>query len=175
MRRSVFSPNRDSFPPSSNYNIQSSPKETRSMFRTARSLITIAGFALVLAGICFATAIIGCVQAQEKITLPSQPIHVYLHPTKLTAQDKLQDLDTVIDIEGETSLIWVDLMPNARFSHPTEYILISAEGTRVMRGITGVARNNGFSTVCFGPLKTCLHSLPRFAWPNGTQSLTRFS
>lgn len=104
------------------------------MFHCNRSSITRPGLAIVLAGICLTSTVFGCLQAQEKTAVPPQTIHVYVHPKKLTAQDKLQDHDTVIEIKGETTLIWVDLRPDARFTHPAEYILISAEGTRVVRG-----------------------------------------
>ena len=37
-------------------------------------------------------------------------------------------------IIGSTLLIWVDLEPDAKFAHPTTYVLIAATGTRVRRG-----------------------------------------
>src|SRR5262249_19854234 len=62
--------------------------------------------------------------------------HVFVHPHKLTATDRLTDGKTgkAIEIKSETTFIWVDLAPDARFAHGTEYVLISAEGTRVVKG-----------------------------------------
>ena len=61
-------------------------------------------------------------------------VHVY--PETLSDKDVLKDgaHGDRIDLAGATTLIWVDLMPDARFAHPTEYVLISAEGTRVVKG-----------------------------------------
>lgn len=61
-------------------------------------------------------------------------VHVY--PETLSGKDVLKDgaRGDRIDLTGPTTLIWVDLMPDARFAHPTEYVLINAEGTRVVKG-----------------------------------------
>jgi hypothetical protein len=64
---------------------------------------------------------------------------VYVYPHKLTATDKLSfgpdnDQKKLIPIKGETTLVYVDLAPDARFAHPTQCILISAEGARVIPG-----------------------------------------
>jgi hypothetical protein len=64
---------------------------------------------------------------------PSKP-QVFVYPEKLTSQDRLFDGPTEIEITGETTLVWVDLMPEARFGHPTEYLLVSARGTRIVKG-----------------------------------------
>src|SRR5262249_60116367 len=58
---------------------------------------------------------------------------VYVHPQKLTAKDKLsfgpsEEQKKTIPIKGEATLVYVDLMPNARFAHPTQCILISTDG-----------------------------------------------
>lgn len=62
--------------------------------------------------------------------------NVFVHPEKLTEKDKLVDGpgDRVIEIKSETTLVWVDLMPDFRYAHPTEYVLISTEGARVVKG-----------------------------------------
>jgi hypothetical protein len=61
---------------------------------------------------------------------------VYVYPQKLTASDKLSfgDGEKLIPIKGETTLIYVDLAPDARFAHPTQCVLISAGGARVIPG-----------------------------------------
>ena len=65
-----------------------------------------------------------------------QKANVFVHPEKLTVKDKLTDGQSgkAIEIKSETTLIWVDLNPDARFAHATEYVLISVEGTRVIKG-----------------------------------------
>ena len=75
-------------------------------------------------------------EAEEADTARAKKAHVFVHSKMLTEGDKLSDgaNKTPIEIEGETTLIWVDLMPEARFAHPTEYILISGEGTRIVKG-----------------------------------------
>ena len=61
--------------------------------------------------------------------------NVFIQMEKLTDKDKLSDgPGRAIDLQSETTLIWVDLMPSARFAHPTEYVLISTKGTRVIKG-----------------------------------------
>jgi hypothetical protein len=74
--------------------------------------------------------------AQDKAKGLAPKANVFVHPEKLTVKDKLTDggKGTPIEIKSETTLIWVDLAPDARFAHPTEYVLISAEGTRVVKG-----------------------------------------
>jgi hypothetical protein len=57
----------------------------------------------------------------------------------LTPGDKLSfgpdaERKKLIPIKGETTLIYVDLAPDARFAHPTHCVLVSAEGTRVIQG-----------------------------------------
>ena len=61
---------------------------------------------------------------------------VYVYPKPLTAKDTLTDGPNrkPIPITAETTLVWVDRMPGARYEHPTEYVLISAEGTKVVEG-----------------------------------------
>lgn len=91
-------------------------------------------FRLCLAAVAvvfgFATA------ADEKKEAPPKAANVFTYAEKLTSKDKLTDGEkgTAIEIKEDTVLIWVDLMPDARFSHPTEYVLISASGTKVVKG-----------------------------------------
>ena len=35
---------------------------------------------------------------------------------------------------GEATLVWVDLAPDARYAHDTEYLLITPRGTSVSKG-----------------------------------------
>lgn len=76
--------------------------------------------------------------AGEDESVPKAPRKaiVHIHPQTLSDKDVLKDGEhgDRIDLAGATTLIWVDLMPDARFAHPTEYVLISAEGTRVVKG-----------------------------------------
>ncbi len=64
---------------------------------------------------------------------PSQNAEVFVYPHKL-CREPTSGADEPIEIKSETILIWVDLMPGVRFSHPTEFILVSAEGTRIVQG-----------------------------------------
>ena len=62
-----------------------------------------------------------------------------MYPHKLTANDKLSfgpdaDQKKLIPIKGETTLIYVDLAPEARFAHATQCILVSSDGARVIPG-----------------------------------------
>jgi uncharacterized Zn-binding protein involved in type VI secretion len=75
--------------------------------------------------------------AQEKAGgPPSGAPQVFVYPEKLTAKDDLSfgGKGENIEINGETTLVWVDLAPGARYGHPTECVLISAAGTRVVKG-----------------------------------------
>lgn len=90
---------------------------------------------VALMGLCVAAFAPGNTPPQAAKAFPKEAM-VYVHPVKLTSKDKLTDggKGNAITITTETTLIWVDLSPNARFSHPTEYILISATGSRVVKG-----------------------------------------
>lgn len=63
--------------------------------------------------------------------------NVYLFPHELTSDDNLQDGSSgePFKLADNTLLIWVDLHPEAKFAHPTVYILISSDGTRVKHGM----------------------------------------
>jgi hypothetical protein len=76
-------------------------------------------------------------QGREGKDAPKRGADVFIYPEKLTSKAKLTDgkEGKAIEIKSETTLIWVDLAPDAWFSHGTEYVLISAEGTRVIKGV----------------------------------------
>jgi hypothetical protein len=61
-------------------------------------------------------------------------VHVY--GEKLIAGDKLTDGPDgrPIRIMGEATLVWVDLAPDARYAHDTEYLLITPRGTSISKG-----------------------------------------
>lgn len=62
-------------------------------------------------------------------------IDIYIRPQKLTPKDILTDGgNKQVEITENTLLVWADLIPSAKFAHPTLYVLISAEGTRVEKG-----------------------------------------
>jgi len=60
-----------------------------------------------------------CVEAQEEII-------TYIYPIELKKGDMVSDgkYGSSIKIESDTLFIWIDLMPDARFAHPTKYIFI---------------------------------------------------
>jgi hypothetical protein len=70
---------------------------------------------------------------------PTSKAKVYAYPKKLTAKDKLSfgpgtEQKKTIPIKGQTTLVYVDLMPDAWFAHPTQCILISTDGAQVIKG-----------------------------------------
>src|SRR5262249_16062489 len=74
-------------------------------------------------------------KAEGKKDGPPVAVEVFVYPEKLTAKDKLSDgTGAALEIKGETTLVWVDLSAGARFGHPTKYVLISADGVRVVEG-----------------------------------------
>ncbi len=56
-------------------------------------------------------------------------IDIHVYPHELTSQDRLVDgpREQLFKIDDNCLLVWVDLLPDAFFSHPTTYILISRE------------------------------------------------
>lgn len=106
---------------------------TDERIRTVRRLLVAATAAICLAAFGSPHA-----TAADGKDAPAKKANVFVYPEKLTAKDKLVDgpagAATEIPIKGETTLIWIDLNPDARFAHATEYVLISAEGTRVVKG-----------------------------------------
>lgn len=65
---------------------------------------------------------------------PKAVVHMY--PQKLSGADTLTDGPNGkrVEVTGETTLLWVDLAPNARYAHDTEYILVNARGSHVVKG-----------------------------------------
>lgn len=66
-------------------------------------------------------------------------VKVYTYPFQLSKQDILIDGPPTIGnppfkLDENSMLTWVDLVPEARFTHPTAYILISGYNTRVEKG-----------------------------------------
>ncbi len=68
--------------------------------------------------------------------LPREAIDVYIFPHPLTSRDRLRDgpQEQLFRISDHSLLMWIDLLPGAFFAHPTAYILISKENTRVEHG-----------------------------------------
>lgn len=63
-------------------------------------------------------------------------ITVHVYPHELMSRDRLTDgpLEKLYTLYDNCLLIWVDLMPDAFFAHPTAYILISKQDIRVEHG-----------------------------------------
>jgi hypothetical protein len=63
-------------------------------------------------------------------------IIIHIYPHQLTSQDKLADgpAEQLFKIDDNCLLVWVDLLPEAYFAHPTAYILISREHIRAEYG-----------------------------------------
>lgn len=93
-------------------------------------------FAATVVGLIAFGAVDVLVSAQEKKITTQPGAEVFVYPEKLTAKDKLSfgEKGERIEIKGDTTLVWVDLAPGARYGHPTECVLISAEGTKVVKG-----------------------------------------
>lgn len=74
--------------------------------------------------------------AKPPLEQPRPVARVFQYHATLKSDDKLQDGEngSAITLDGETTLIWIDRMPEARYAHPTEYVLISGKGTRVVKG-----------------------------------------
>ena len=63
-------------------------------------------------------------------------IRIHIYPHELTRADRLVDgpVGRPILIYSPSLLIWVDMLPQALFAHPTAYILISKPKSRVEKG-----------------------------------------
>ncbi len=62
-------------------------------------------------------------------------LKIYAYPEALNSKDELLDGDNPIVITDTTLLYWIDPDPDADFSHPSIYILVSSEGVvRVEHG-----------------------------------------
>jgi len=82
----------------------------------------------ILVGCLIMLAGMGTAQVEEE--------HVHIYPLILSPGDTLTDGPTgkPIRIKEKTLLLWADLDPEMRFEHPTAYVLISDQGSRVLRG-----------------------------------------
>ncbi|HTN03195.1 MAG TPA: hypothetical protein VL132_15005 [Planctomycetaceae bacterium] len=96
-----------------------------------KSLVCATTVVLLTAGALWSTA-----WAKPPQEEPRPVARIFQYHATLKAADKLQDGDSgpAIALDGETMLIWIDRMPEARYAHPTEYVLISGQGTRVVKG-----------------------------------------
>jgi len=77
--------------------------------------------------------------AAEKDKEPPSKAKVFVYPQKLTAEDKLsfgpsEEQKETIPIKGESTLVYIDLAPDARFAHATQCVLISTDGAQVYKG-----------------------------------------
>jgi hypothetical protein len=77
--------------------------------------------------------------AAEEDKEPPSKAKVYVYPQKLTAKDKLsfgpnEEQKETIPIKGESTLVYIDLDPDARFGHDTQCILISTDRAQVFKG-----------------------------------------
>jgi len=62
-------------------------------------------------------------------------IAVHVIPEVVTPKDELMDgEETVIPIERESVVLWVDLQPEAKFVHDTRYVILDAGRGRVIDG-----------------------------------------
>jgi uncharacterized Zn-binding protein involved in type VI secretion len=98
-----------------------------------KNLFGVRGLVFLLSSICIAWFVGSHLFADEKESLQKKA-NVFLYPKTLTKEDKLKGADSEIEIKSDTTFIWIDLAPDARFGHPTEFIFISAEGTKVVKG-----------------------------------------
>jgi hypothetical protein len=65
-----------------------------------------------------------------------EKIIIHVFPHELTSQDQLADGpdEHLFRIDDNCLLVWVDLLPEAFFVHPTAYILISRDNIRAEHG-----------------------------------------
>jgi len=97
----------------------------------------IKSFLAVCLSIAVALAGLGLAHARGQVQAPPSRANVYVYPHKLTPKDRVTfGCRSFVEIKSETTLIWVDLQPDARFGHATELILTSVEGTRILKGNT---------------------------------------
>jgi hypothetical protein len=105
------------------------------MFEKVRPMIVRKiGWVMVVA-LCL-SVLTGRALSTEKTTIDRTKPVVHIYPEKLSSKDKLHDGPDgkIIEIDAETTLIWVDLLPAARFAHDTEYLLVTAKGTKIIKG-----------------------------------------
>lgn len=71
------------------------------------------------------------------LELPSGAKHdprLQFLPRVFEAGEKLADGEREIAIEEPSLVAWIDLLPNAKFAHPTRYVIIGAREVRVIDG-----------------------------------------
>jgi hypothetical protein len=73
-------------------------------------------------------------RGDRPVQAPPRRANVFVYPHKLTKGDKVVFGTQKFEIKSETTLIWVDLQPDARFGHATELVLTTVEGTQVIKG-----------------------------------------
>jgi len=63
-------------------------------------------------------------------------IDIHVYPHELDSQDRLSDgpEEGLFNLDDNCLLVWIDLLPEAYFAHPTAYILISRGGIRSEQG-----------------------------------------
>jgi hypothetical protein len=86
-----------------------------------------------------ALALVLAVGAQGSVAVAQDvgpDARVFTYGKLLTEKDKLSDgeVGTDIPLDNVTLLVWVDLDPGARFVHDSTYVLISADGVRMLAG-----------------------------------------
>jgi len=79
------------------------------------------------------------VLAKSRVEPESEPgtVEVFLYPYELTSGDVLEDGPSStkpMKFSEETMLVWIDLLPTARFAHPTQHVLISKSGVKIVDG-----------------------------------------
>lgn len=91
-----------------------------------------AGFFLISLGISAQSSLRNRLAHRD----PPRSVAIFVYPEELTSRDRLTDGDTerLLRLDDNTLLLWIDLEPGLFFTHPTAYVLISAEGVRVERG-----------------------------------------
>jgi len=76
-------------------------------------------------------------QQQKPEKTDSKQAQIFVYPDLLTSQDTLLvhgKSSKPIALKSNTRLVWVDRQPGFRFGHSTEFILISEDGTQVVKG-----------------------------------------
>ena len=90
---------------------------------------------LILAATCLAF-FAGVARPADDVKVAPRRVVVHVYPEPIQPRDLLLDGPNGkrIDVGAPATLIWVDLMPDARYAHDTEYVLITGRGTRVVKG-----------------------------------------
>ncbi|MBN2536285.1 MAG: hypothetical protein JXB88_25610 [Spirochaetales bacterium] len=102
------------------------------------TLLKKTGIIMVILFLCIPLFLGAQVSVEPDDNIQEDYCHVYFYPHIVNQEDRLEDgsgsFGTPIRIEGNTLLVWVDLEPEMRFTHPTKYILISNKGVRIIDG-----------------------------------------